>query len=297
MPGVVCGAVAGLVAMLLTAGWYGFEDGGCGSPTAKFACLVESLVAAAAAVVLAPVAVGLGYRAAGVRRPLPSVLVAGAVAFCLLALPVLLQHVSVLAGTPADPTSRVPASGVGLLSGLAVLGGGLALQGPRRRWRGAAAVVALTLLAGATLLLEAPADRAGQALRLDRARVPLLLPDGWQPYRVHVGPAGELRYDAVPVGWPGYGFEGLDVSISRRADAQEDTCGFRRCATAGDITYEVPEEQDSGVQAWRVVGGHEVSARASGHADHLPALDPVAALRGMRTVTAEEWLQRRFTDR
>lgn len=297
-PGVVCGAVAGALAVLLTAGWYAFEDSGCGSPAAKFACLGESLLAAAAAVALGPPAVWLAYRSAGVRRPLLSVVVAAAVAYCLLALPVLVQHVGVLAGRQSDLSARVPAWLVGLVVGPAVLGGGLALQGPRRRRRGAAAAVALALLASSTLLLAAPVERAGEALTLAEARVPLLLPVGWQPYGPHVGPSGELRYDAVPVGWPGYGFEGLDVTISSRGDATPaDTCGFRRCARDGDITYELPEQDGTGVQAWRVVGDHVVTVRSYGDPAHLPALDPVTALRAMSPVDADEWLDRRLTDR
>lgn len=305
LPGVVVAAGTAVVGWLATTAWYAFEDGGCGSPGAKFVCLGETLLAAGGALVLGPVLLGLAYRAVGVRRPVLSALLAVVLAFLLQALPVLVDAVADLAGARDATPGRYPPLLVAAVLALAALGGGLAWQGPRRALRACAAGVALVLLCVATVALQAPAERARDEARLVAATVPLLLPpEQWQPYGPYVADDGSLSYDAVPVGWAGYGFEGVHVSVSRatgdfsRATGDfGSTCAFRACADSGDVRYEVADPRDagSGTQAWRLVDGHLVTVQTYG--DGGPALDPVAFLGAMTTVDRETFLDRRFTDR
>lgn len=297
LPGVVVAAGTTVVGWAVTTGWYAFADAGCGSPGAKFACLVESLVAVAVAVVVGPVLLWLAYRAAGARRPVLSTLLAGAVAFVLQAAPVLVGAVADLVGVPGGwgTSGRYPPLLVAVLLGLAALAGGFALQGPRRRWRAAVAGAALALLCVAAVSLQGPAERARTDARLAEATVPLLLPSAqWQPYGPYVGADGSLTYDAVPVGWPGYGFEGVRVSISGRTADLGDTCGFRSCADSGGVRYETADA-GSGTKAWRLVDGHLVTVQSYG--DDGPLLDPVEFLGGIAPVDRETFLDRRFTDR
>ncbi len=147
--------------------------------------------------------------------------------------------------------------------------------------------------------LQAPAERADERLELQSATVPLLLPaQPWQQYGPNAGPDGDLRYDAVPAGWDGYGFEGASVTVSVRTEDFGDTCSFRACADAdADVRYELPDPQDaySGTTAWRLVDGHLVTVQTYG--DMAPDVQPVAFLQGMTEVSVEEFLDRRFTDR
>lgn len=298
LPGAVVAGGTAVVGWVGTTAWYAFEDAGCGSPGAKFVCLGETILAAGVALVLGPVLLGLAYRAAGVRRPLPSVVLAVLLAWVLGALPVLLDSVADQAGVSDAVPERYPPSLVAAILFLASAGGALAWQGPRRALRAAVGAVSLLLLCAATLALESPADRARDGSRLAEATVPLLLPSqGWQPHGPYVREDGSLAYDAVPVGWPGYGFEGVRVHVRHGTGDFGSTCGFRVCADSGDVRYEVPDpaESGSGTQAWRVVDGHLVSVQTYG--DGGPTLDPVAFLRGMAPVDRSTFLDRRFTDR
>ena len=295
LPGASVALGAALVGGSVTEAWYAYEAAGCSDPGAKFECLGETLVGGAAAAVLGPLLLWIAYRRAGVRRALLGVLVAGAVAFCLLALVELVVQVGVLLGrerTYDDPSG--PA--VGGFLGLAVLAGGLAFAGPRRVVRAVVAALTLAALVGTVLALQAPVAREATRLELERAEVPLLVADGWQPYGSNVDEAGDVSYDVVPVGWPGYGFEGVSIAVRRSTDTFADTCSFRACATEGDITYELPEE-GGGRTAWQVVDGVLVTAQTYGNPTDVPALDPVDALRGMTEVGVEEWAARTFTDR
>lgn len=299
-PGAVVAAGAVVVVWLATAGWYGFEDGDCGKPGAKFACLVESLVAAGLVLLLGPLLLWWAYRAAGVRRALLSTVVAAAVLLALGVLPVLVEHAAVVAGV-ADvrgTSGRYPAALVAVVAGLAVLGGGLVFHGPYRRRRAGVAAVALVAAIASAAALQAPAERADERLELQTARVPLLLPaQPWQQYSPNAGPDGDLRYDAVPAGWDGYGFEGASVTVSGRTEDFGDTCSFRACADAGDVRYELLDPLDaySGTTAWRLVDGFLVTVQT--HGDMAPDVEPVAFLQGMAEVSVKEFIDRRFTDR
>jgi len=294
LPGTVAALVAALVGWLVVVAGTAFVAAGCGERGAKFECLGAGLLAVAIAPVLLPLLLWLLYRTVGVRRPVLAVPVTAVVGLCLLAAPELVTEVRLLGGTERG-SEPPPASTVGMLIGLAVLGGGLALQGPRRIVRAVAGAVALALLAGSTLALADPAERSATVLRLEGATVPLLLPDdGWQPASVYVDDDGNLSYYAVPVGWEGLGFEGLDVDVSQDRGRFGETCGFRTCTDEGDVRMEVLEPgEPGGPTAWRVVDEVLVTVTTD---DDGPAVEPVAFLRGMAPVTVEEAVRREHRD-
>lgn len=296
-PGAVVAVGTAVVAWLAVEAWTSYEAGGCGNPGAKFECLGETLVATAAAVVLGPLLLWLAYRAAGVRRPLPSVVVAVAVAWVLLAAVELVAQVRVLSGLERS-YEPLTGAGVAALLGVAVLGGGLSLQGPHRAVRAVVAAGALGALVVSVFLLDGPADRAGTRLELLRAEVPLLLPGpGWEVASLRVDAAGDLSYDAVPVGFDGYGFEGVPVDVAADVTAFGESCGYERCVDVGDVRVEVPAPgDDSRATGWRVVDGTLVTVGRYDSGDD-PALDPVDFLAGMAPATVEEALAREFTDR
>ena len=292
LPGTVAAVVTAVAGWLGTEAGAAFTAAGCGERGAKFECLGAGLLFMAVAPVAGPLLLWLLYHLSGVRRSLLGVPVAAVVALCLVAAPELVRQVRLLGGVhPGEEVA--PAPFVGVLLGLAVLGGGLALQGPRVVVRGVAAVVALGLLLISALVLSEPSVRARTALDLERATVPLLLPDaGWQPSPPYVDDDGDLSYDAVPVGWTGYGFEGVTVDVDHDLDRFGDTCSFRACVDSADVRVEVPEATDAGgVTAWRLVDGVLVTVSST---DGDPAVDPVAFLQGMSAVTTQELLERLF---
>lgn len=294
LPGTAAAVTAAVVGWLGTEAGSAFVAAGCGERGAKFECLGAGLLAMAAAPVLGPLLLWLLYRTAGVRRPLLSVPVAAAVGACLLAVPELVLEVRLLGGVEPG-YEPVSAPLVGVLLGLAVLGGGLSLQGPRRGRRAVAAVVALGLLVAATLLLAGPSQRALTTLRLERATVPLLLPaEDWQLSSPYVDDQGDLSYYAVPVGWRGEGFEGADVDVESDPARFGETCGFRACVDRGDVRVEVLEPGDpGGPTAWRLMDGALVTVSSY---DDEPAVDPVAFLNGMSAVTVQELVDRQLID-
>lgn len=288
LPGtVVAVAVLGLVTTL-TAAWYRYEAGDCGNPGATFACLGESLLAGAAAVLLGPVLLWWAYRRAGVRRALPSVLVGVAVAFCLLALVELVVQVGVLSGRERPYGEPSPVVVGGVLS-LAALGGGLALVGPRRRLRAVAAAVALGALVGSVLLLQDPVRRVATRLELGRAEVPLLVPPGWQITYSSVRDSGDLSYDAVPDGWAGETYDGIDVDVTT-PEAHLDPCPYGGgCVLDGDVRLERAEPGERLSSAWRAVDGVVVSVALD---DDGPDVDLADLLRSLEPVTLEQAVAR-----
>jgi len=290
LPGTAVALGAAVVGGLLTEAWYAFEAAGCGNPGQKFECLVETLVAGAAAIVLGPLLLWFAYRRAGVRRALLGVLVAAVVAFCLLALVELVQQVAILSGR--ERTSEPP-SGlvVGGVLGLAVLGGGLALAGPGRLLRAVAAALVLGALVGTVFALQDPAERASSRLELERAQVPLLVPAGWQVYSPSVGESGDLSYDAVPEPWRGDGFAGIEVDVST-VDRHLDTCAVQACVADGDVRVEVPEPGTTTRTAWRAVDGVVVTATT--YDDDPPAVDLADLLRTLEPATVDDVVDRLY---
>lgn len=290
LPGTTVALGAALLGGLLTEAWYAFEAADCGNPGATFACLGESLLAGAAVLVLGPLALWSAYRRAGVRRAWTGVLVAAAVAFCLLALVELVAQVGVLSGrerTFEGPSGLV----VGGVLGLAVLGGGLVSAGPRRRLRAVAAALALGALVGTVLLLQEPVERAATRLELARAQVPLLVPAGWQISSPYVGGSGDLSYDAVPGGWDGDGFAGVDVDVTSPGRAL-DSCSYVACRDDGDVRLEVPDGDTTTRTAWRVVDGVVVTART--YSDRNPEVDLADLLRSLEPTTIDEVVDRSY---
>lgn len=294
MPAAVVAAGTFVVVWALTAGWYLYEDGDCGAPGAKCACLVEMLVAAGLALLLGPLLLWWAYRAAGVRKPLLSTLLAAAVALPLATAVLLVEQVVQLAGGDlAWATGRYPAPVVALLVTGAVLAGGTTLSGPYRGRRAGALAGALVVMVGTTAVLVEPVDRARTGTELAQATVPLLVPDaGWELYAPRVYD-GDLSHDAVPVGWDGYGFEGVKVSVSREVDNFGESCSYRPCLDEGDVRR--TQEPGDDVEAWRIVSGHLVTVRT--YSDMAPDVDPVGFLTGITEVTAETFVDRLFTDR
>ena len=291
LPGTAVAVGAAVVGVVITEAWYRFEAAGCGNPGPKFECLVESLVAVAAAIVLGPLLLWFAYRRAGVRRALLGVLVAAAVAYLLLALVEFVQQVSILSGrerTFDSPSGLV----VGGVLGLAVLGGGLALAGPYRVLRAVAVALMFGVLVGTVFELQDPVQRASSRLELERAQVPLLVPAGWQVYSPYVGESGDLSYETVPQGWTGEGFDGVDVVVNAGTEPDIDTCGFQACVDDGDVRVEVPEPGDPGRTAWRVVDGAVVTVRT--YDDDGPEVDLADLLRSMEPVTVAEAVDRLY---
>ena len=290
LPGTAVAVGAAVVAAVITEAWYVFEAAGCGNAGQKFECLIESLVAAAAAIVLGPLLLWFAYRRAGVRRALLGVLVAATVAFCLLALTELVQQVSILSGrerTFESPSGLV----VGGVLGLAALGGGLAMSGPHRVLRAVAVALTFGVLVGTVFELQDPVERASSRLELERAQVPLLVPAGWQVYSPNVGESGDLSYDAVPEAWRGDGFGGIEVDVTS-VDGHLDTCDFQLCVDDGDVRVEVPEPGTTTRRAWRAVDGVVVTATT--YDDDPPAVDLADLLRTLEPATVDEVVDRLY---
>lgn len=283
-----------VVATAATAAWYAYEAGDCGQPGAMFACLFASLGATAAAVVLGPLLLWAAYRRAGVVRSLVSVVVAAVVAVPLLAAGALAEQVLLLAGHDVTVLDDPAPLLVGGWLGVSVLAGGLALQGPRRRLRAGAAALGLLALVVAAAALAGPADRARDGLDLDRATVPLLLPEGWLAHGLHVTEDGSgLYYDAVPPDWRGSGWAGVPVEVADDPDAFGDGCSYRPCTDQGDVLVAAPDGP-LGSTWWRQVEGAVVTVRSWEPGPDDPSADPVEVLRRMSPVTAEELLDRRY---
>jgi hypothetical protein len=126
--------------------------------------------------------------------------------------------------------------------------------------------------------------------------VPLLLPaPGWGISSVYVGVDGDLSYYAVPQGWDGDGFDGVDVDVHGDERRFADTCSFRACTDHGDVRVEVLEDgAPGGPTAWRLVDGAVVTVASY---DDEPVVDPVALLAGMQPATVEEVVARELVDR
>ena len=289
LPGTAVASGAAVLGWVGTGAWDAFVAAGCGNPSPKFECMVETLAAGAAAAVLGPLLLWFTYRRAGVRRALLGVPVAAAVAFFLLALVELVAQVGVLFGrerTFDSPSGLV----VGGVLGLAVLGGGLALTGPHRVVRAVVAALALGCLVAAVGLLQDPEERASSRLELGRAQVPLLVPMGWQVSSLYVGEAGDLSYDAVPGDRQGGGGGGVDMVVST-AGRHLDPCEFSPCTIEGDVRVEVPEPGTGLRSAWRAVDG--VVVVATTYDDDL-AVDLADLLATVEPVTMDEVVDRLY---
>lgn len=285
-PGLVAAVGAAAAGALGTLAWRAYEDGGCGSG-GDFACLFETFAATAAVALLGPVLLWSAYRGLGVARPVLSTLVAVLLLRALAALPVLAVQLRLLLGWETPPVATGPLW-VAVVLGLAALGGGLALQGPRRAVRALAAGAVLVALAVTVPLLTAPAETAGLRTELAGARVPLLLPGpGWQVDDVFVAPDGDLHYDVVPAG--GTGRDGVPVVVEGDRTSWGDECS-RGCTWVGDVAV-LPSDQPGPETVRRAVDGAFVTVgRYSRDSWYL---DRVEVARQLAPVTVDALLARR----